>query len=144
MNLDVSGFNFIEQLTLLNSAAIMQLSKKVEKAMSAIDDLVAHEAALSATVNDAVARIRALEEAIKAVPPTNEAAIAEIAARLAHLREYLAGAVYAQPAPEPVVEPAPAPVVEPAPAPAPEAPAAFTPSGAPVVATAAIDPSIGS
>lgn len=133
----MEGLSFSENLIQLNSAAILQLSKKVDAVMSAVDSLKAAEASLSVVVSDAVSRIRALETAIAAVPPTNEAAIEEVASRLAGLREMLAAAVYAPPAPEVVAEaPAPAPEVVAEPVPA------VTPSGAPIVETAAI-PSIG-
>jgi hypothetical protein len=120
---DTTNPNFTEQLTLLHSAAILQLSTKMDKVMAAIDDLTTAEASLSAVINDAVLRVRALEAAVAVVPPANEAAIADIASRLVHLREYLASAVYAMPTevvpPAPVeaapVVPEVAPIVEAAP-----------------------------
>lgn len=165
------GLSYTEQLVQLNAAALIVLSKKVDTLMAAIEDLTKAEAALSAVINDAVLRVRALEAAVAVVPPANEAAIADIASRLVHLREYLASAVYAMPTEVPPAPPAPvveapvavdpvvaAPVVEAPVAPVVEAPVVVeapavvdaipavvedrTPTGAAIVDTAAL-PSIG-
>lgn len=80
--------SFHEQLTLLNSSSILQLSKKVDIVMSAIDDLHAAEAELSAVVDQAVAVIGELHTALEAAS-SGDTSIAEVAARLRNLKDVL-------------------------------------------------------
>lgn len=95
-----------EELTLLNSAAILQLSEKVKDQMAAIDDLIAVEMELAAVVSATAGTIDDLQARLAAALASKDhPEIAAVADRLRGLRDVLTSRIYVAPEVVAPVEP---------------------------------------
>lgn len=87
-----------ERLTAMTASVVIDLSKKVDYLMSAIDDLKAAEAELTALVSHTVSTVADLSGKLDVVT-SSDAEVAAVADRLRKLKETLAAAVGLTPVP---------------------------------------------